>query len=69
MERKIEEEKILGDEELATVSGGADCLTLVKLRIDAENRGDDGFEAFFQGALNGSGCSCPTAKRYGGQHA
>lgn len=63
----------LGDAELATVAGGADtCETLIKLRIAAEDRGDDAWAGFFQGAINGSGCSgpnCHGSRSNGGQHA
>jgi hypothetical protein len=62
----------LGDAELATIAGGADCETLIKLRIAAEDRGDDAWAGFFQGAINGSGCSgpnCHGARNSGGQHA
>jgi hypothetical protein len=74
MKRRNEKETIrsLGDAELATVAGGADrCETLVKLRIAAEDRGDDAFKVFFQGAINGAGCSGPNCHgtRTGGQHA
>lgn len=64
--------RTLGDAELAAATGGAgDCEGLVKLRNAAEARGDDGFAAFFQGAINGSGCSGPNCHgaRTGSQHA
>lgn len=64
--------RTLDDEALTTASGGTVCTTLSQLRVAAETRGDDGMEAFFQGALNGAGCtsgSCHGTRRYSGQHS